>query len=183
MRYLHARRAAHSTESHDDARRAETELLGLVETHPRFVLPYLPLAYLYNTDFNFTLAGSSDPERALQLAKMAMGIDRGHVHGYIVTAWSYLRLRRWEAASQLFEQALNLNPFNATRLKEIAFGLFFLDERDRARELLDRCLLVNPTPEDGFFTDLGLWSAAPRAGGDLRQAGGPPTVWTPSIRP
>lgn len=159
LRYLRANRLALTAATHAEAREAAADLEEQIRTHPRFVLPYLPLASLYNTDFNYTLAGSSDAatrEKALELAKKAISIDRRHVHGYVVAGWSYLRSRRWEPALQLFEQALSLNPFNASRLKEIGFGLLFLDQRDRARELLNRCLLVNPTPEDTYFADLGL---------------------------
>ena len=157
--YLRAREQAKAARSHAEAQAAAALLEELIRTDPDFVLPYLPLASLYNTDFNYTLAGSSGPaqqDKALHLAKTAMSIDRGHVHSYVVAAWCYLRARRWEAASRLLDQALDLNPFNASRLKEIGFGLFFLDERERARELLDRCLLVNPTPDDNYFIDLGL---------------------------
>jgi DNA-binding SARP family transcriptional activator len=157
--YLHAQKRAWAAATHADARAAAAELAELIEAHPNVVLPYPHLAFLYNTDFNYTLAGSSDPAtrgEALRLAKMAMSIDRGHAHSYVIAAWCYLRERRWEPAERLFEQALSLNPFNAGRLKEIGFGLLFLDQRERARALLDRCLLVNPVPEDFIFTDLGL---------------------------
>jgi len=159
LAYVDASRRAHTAASHAAARAAADDLSALIAREPGFVLPYLPLAYLYNTDFNYTRATSSDEalrEQALDLAKTAMTLDRSHLHGYVVAAWSYLRMRRWEAAAQLFEQALSLNPFNPSRLKEIGFGFLFLDQRERARELLNRCLLVNPTPEDNYFIDLGL---------------------------
>jgi DNA-binding SARP family transcriptional activator/TolB-like protein len=156
LRYLYANRRAFTATTHDDARLAATELHDLIAAHPNFVLPYCSLAYLYNTDFNYTRIGSSDASQALDLAKRTMSIDRAHVHGYTVAGWSYLRLHRWEAASELFEQALSLNPFNASRLKEIGFGLLFLDRVEEARELLTRGLLINPVPEDFYFSDLGL---------------------------
>jgi DNA-binding SARP family transcriptional activator len=157
--YLDASRLAKTAATFEEASRAAEDLRGIIAAHPNFVLPYLPLASLYNTDFNYTRAGVSDlarREEALTLAKTAMGIDRGHVHSYTIAAWCYLRGRNWDAAARLFEQALNLNPFNASRLKEIGFGLLFLDRREEARELLNRCLLINPAPEDHYFTDLGL---------------------------
>jgi len=182
LRYVHARDRAWNATSHAEARAAAAELEELIRSHPNFVLPYPHLAFLYNTDFNQTLAGSSDAamrEEARRLAKTAMTIDRSHVHSYIVAAWGYLRERRWEPAAQLFEQALSLNPFNASRLKEIGFGLLFLDQRDRARELLDRCLLVNPVPEDFIFTDLGLLELV--CGNDERAATYFELVANPSI--
>ena len=159
LRYLRARQLATTATTHDAGRAAAAELEALIAANPSFVLPYLSLAYLYNTDFNNTLAGSSDSgmrEKALALAKTAMSVDRGHVHSYTVLAWCYLRDRQWDPAQRLFDQALALNQFHAIRLNEVGFGLLFLGELDRARYLLDRCLLVNPTPDDHFFSDLGL---------------------------
>ena len=158
QRYLLAREAAFSARTFPAAQAAAAELEEMVASFPTFALPYLPLAYLYNTDFGCTRAGSSGPEqrtRALDLAKRAMAVDRGHANGYTATGWSYLRRRQWEPARLLFEQALALNPFHATRVMEVGWGLMFLGEFERSRQLLDRCLLLNPAPEDGFFQDLG----------------------------
>jgi DNA-binding SARP family transcriptional activator/tetratricopeptide (TPR) repeat protein len=159
LAYLDAARRARTAPNHEAALSAAADLRDLIAAEPSFVLPYLPLAYLYNTDFNYTRACSSDADRyreALDLAKTAMNLDRRHNHGYIIAGWSYLRMHRWDAALGLFEQALNLNQYNPGRLMQIGFGFLFLDQPDRARELLNRCLLVNPTPEDDYFIDLGL---------------------------
>jgi DNA-binding SARP family transcriptional activator/TolB-like protein/Tfp pilus assembly protein PilF len=159
QRYVLARDAALSVETHAEALAAAAALEALIETDPKFALPYLPLAKLYNTDFCYTLAGSSGPDqraRALALAKRALSIDRSHVHGYTVTGWCYLRQRRWEPAKAHFDQAIALNPFYAGRLVEVGFGHVFLGDLDRARALIDRCLLLNPAPDDEFFADLGL---------------------------
>jgi DNA-binding SARP family transcriptional activator len=159
LAYADAARRAWTAPTHEIALQAADDLKAMIASDPDFVLPYLPLAYLYNTDFNYTRACTSTAdlcEEALELARTAMKLDRRHLHGYVVAAWSYLRMRRWDAAQELFEQALHLNPFNPNRLKEIGFGLLFLDEADRARELLNRCLLVNPMPDDYYFIDLGL---------------------------
>ncbi len=158
-RYLKARDDAFEAVTFEAARAAADELESLVAAQPDFVLPYLPLARLYNTDFGYTLAGASghaEQDRAFALARNALALDRGHVHGYTVAGWCHLRRRQWAAASTHFEQALRLNPFHADRLKEAGFGFIFLGELDRARTLLDRCLLLNPTPDDEFFNALGL---------------------------
>ncbi|MEO7027531.1 MAG: BTAD domain-containing putative transcriptional regulator, partial [Caulobacteraceae bacterium] len=158
-RYLLAREAAAAATTHDAARAAADELEAMVAAFPDFALPYLPLAALYNTDFACTRASSSGPTetaRALNLAKRALALDRGHVHSYTVTAWSYLRRRQWRPARLHFDQALELNPFHATRVMEVGYGLVFLGDFSEAQRLLDRCLLLNPAPRDGFFSDLGL---------------------------
>jgi DNA-binding SARP family transcriptional activator/Flp pilus assembly protein TadD len=161
-RYVLARDAAQRAETHAQARAAADLLAELVAEDPTFAPPHFALARLYNTDFGFTLAGSTgDAERAraLSLAKAGLRADRGDVHGYTATGWCYLRQRRWEAAREHFEQALKLNPFYAGRVVEVGFGYVFLGDLDRARALLDRCLLLNPAPDDDFFADLGFLEA------------------------
>ena len=158
-RYLVARNAAAQARSFDDARAAARELESIIEAEPGFVLPYLPLARLYNTDFGYTRALSSGPadrERAFLLAKTALAKDRRHVHGYTVMGWCYLWRHQWDAARSHFDQAIALNPFHAERVMEVGFGYLFLGEAETARQLLDRCLMLNPEPRDEFFTDLGL---------------------------
>ncbi len=158
-RYLAARDAAADARSYAEAQAAARDLEQLVAAQPSFVLPSLPLARLYNTDFNYTRAGASgDAEhaRALDLARTALSVDRAHVHGYTVKGWCHLRRRDWGAAQLHFDQAVTLNPFHADRIMEAGFGNIFLGSLHQARTLLDRCLLLNPTPKDMFFTDLGL---------------------------
>ncbi|MEO8925839.1 MAG: BTAD domain-containing putative transcriptional regulator [Caulobacteraceae bacterium] len=160
-RYILAQDAASRARSFDEARAAADLFENLVSSAPSFALPYLPLAKLYNTDFGLTRAGSSGPEhraRALDLAKAALALDRGHVHGYTIAGWCYLRRREWDTAKTYLEQAFALNPFHPRRVMEVGYGFLFLGETERARTLLDRHLLLNPEPDDFFFMDLGLLS-------------------------
>ena len=146
---------------YQQARAAAASLEAMISADPAFARPYLPLSYLYNTDFGHSRALSSGPAeyaRALDLAKMALALDRSNAHAYTAAGWCYLRGRRWAAAHTYFEQALALNPYHVRRLMEAGFGLLFLGDVDRAGKLLDRCLLMNPAPQDGFFNDLALIS-------------------------
>ncbi len=145
--------------SYEQARDAAAALEALLAANPAMAAPYLPLAYLYNTDFGHTRAGGSGPSeraRAFELAKTALAMNRVNAHAYTAVGWSYLRRRQWEPARLHFQQALALNPYHIRRVMEAGYGLIFLGELDTARALLDRCLLLNPSPRDGFFTDLGL---------------------------
>ncbi len=159
QRYVAAREAATAARTFAQATAAKLELEALVAEVPTFALPYLPLAALYNTDFRFTLAGSSGPTeraRALQLTRRALTFDREHANSYTQVAFSHLYKAQWELARENFDQALKLNPFHALRVNEVGFGMVFLGELDTAQKLLDRCLLLNPSPRDDFFVDLGL---------------------------
>ena len=160
-RYLVAREAAMTAPSFEAAGQAAQTLEALIRDHPDFALPYLPLAYLYNTDFHTMRAGAAGPDlfaRALALAKRALAIDRNLAHAYTVAGWCYLRRRSWSTAKDHFEQALDRNFYHPTRVMEVAYGLLFLGDLERSEHLLNRCLLLNPTPHDGYFQDLGLLS-------------------------
>jgi DNA-binding SARP family transcriptional activator/tetratricopeptide (TPR) repeat protein len=183
LRYLGARAAASEARELAEAQAAVRQLEELIEAYPAFALPYLPLARLYNTDFNYTCAGASGPDeraRAFDLAKAALAIDRGHARGYTVTGWCHLRRGDWSAAQAHFDQAVALNPFHADCIMEAGFGQIFLGRLDQAHALLDRCILLNPTPKDMFFMDLGLLELV---AGDHDRAGSyfalvaRPTIW------
>jgi Tfp pilus assembly protein PilF/TolB-like protein len=158
-RFLVAKAEALSARDHVAATAAAQNLEKIIADHPKFTLPHLTLAYLYNTDFNYTLAGSSKEEqysRALYLTKRTLSLDRGYAPAYTVAGWCYLRRRSWDSARRHFEQALELNPFCANRSMEAGFGRLFLGDLAESETLLDRCLLLNPSPDDNFFQDLGF---------------------------
>ena len=159
QRYVQMRETAYKADSFATAQLAATAFEALISEHPTFVLAYLPLAMLYNTDFGYTRATASGPierARALQLCKNALALDPGHAHSYAISGWCYLRAREYGLAETQFEQAVALNPFDANRSMEAGFGLIFLGKTERARSLLSRCLLLNPVPDGRFFQDLGL---------------------------
>jgi len=160
-RYLLARGPDAKARNFHEARAAADSLEAMIAANPSFLPPYLPLSFLYNTDFDYTRAessGSLERARAFELAKMALALDRGNVQAYTTMGWCYLRRRQWRSARDYFDQALALNPYHVRRLMEVGYGLLFLGDLESARALLDRCLLLNPSPQDGFFTDLGLLS-------------------------
>jgi DNA-binding SARP family transcriptional activator/TolB-like protein len=157
--YLTARHLSYSATSHEQAKAAAEQLEGIIAAAPELAVAYPPLIRLYNTDYGYTRAGATTPalrDRAFELAKTALSLDRGHVHSYTVMGWAYLWRRNPAAARSHFEEALRLNPFHAQRIKEVAGGMLILGDPDRAEVLLERCLELSPLPDDEFLTALGL---------------------------
>ncbi len=172
----------------EEARNAAQSLEAMILANPQSTQAHLPLAVLYNTDFFLTRAGSTGPAeraRALELVKVALARDRSNVHAYSVAGWCYLRRRQWDLAKIHLDQALALNPFHTRRLMEVGYGLLFLDELDASRALLNRCLLLNPSPHDDYFTDLGLLSLV-RGEHELAESyfelGADPQIWCEIFR-
>lgn len=171
-----------------EAQAAASTLETMIRDDPTFGEPLLPLVYLYNTDFGHTRACSSGPAehaRALELAKAALAMDRLSVHARTALGWCYLRRRQWDLAKMHFDKALSLNPFHVRRLMEIEFGFILLDQLEQAREILDRCLLINPASHDDYFTDLGLMSLI-KGDHDLAESylevGVDPEIWCSIFR-
>lgn len=182
-RYLLAHGVDARPRTYAEARAAADALEAMIAADVDSTRGLLPLAYMYNTDFFLTRAGGSgeiERDRALDLAKTALARDRSNVHAYVVIGWCYLRRRQWAPAKAHFDQALALNPFHVRRLMEVGYGYLFLGDTDSARSLLDRCLLLNPSPQDGYFTDLGVLSLV-KGDHDLAESyfelGADPEIW------
>lgn len=159
-RYLGAKQIAFYPKiDHATARNHAAALEEIIAAAPDMVVAYGPLIRLYNTHYVYTVAGE-DPAalrgRAFALAQTALSIDRGHIHNYIVMGWCHLWRGNWDAARTHLEQAIRLNPFHAERLKEAAYGMLFLGHHDEGDAYLQRCLELDPLPNDNFFEDLGF---------------------------
>lgn len=159
-RYLRAKHFPFYPKStHAEALKAVEELESIIAAAPSLTVAYGPLIRIYNTHYGYTIAGEDPAEpraRAFALAQTALALDRGHIHNYTVMGWCHLWRGNWDAARTLFQQALRLNPYHAERLKEAAFGLLFLGDHDECDSFLQRCLELDPLPNDNFFEDLGF---------------------------
>lgn len=152
-RYLIAKRRSVAAAAGEEARAAAVELEAIISARPDFGLAYPPLVRLYNTDFGFTELGGSGPAeraRALELARAGLAADRGNVHAYTVLGFCYLYHCEARLARDSFEQALTLNPYNPVRVSDVATGMIYLGEFDRARELRVLGHQLQPFADDSF---------------------------------
>lgn len=183
-RYLIAKRRSLAASSFAEASAAARELEALVAERPDFALAYPPLVRLYNIDFGYTALGSSDSgtrDRALALAKAGLAADRGHVHAYTVLGFCHLYHGQFGEAARCFEQALERNPYNPVRLNEVATGMIYLGEFDRARDLLDLSLRLQQFASDNHHEDLGwlnLLTGEPEAACRAFAAMASPSIWS-----
>lgn len=155
-RYLIAKRQAAAPRSYAEARAAAEALERLIAERPEFALAYPPLVRLYNIDYAWTALGSTGPTelaRALELAKAGLAADRDNAHAHVVLAFCHLRNQEPDAASRCLEAALALNPHNTFRLREVATGLAYLGQFERAAQLYDLSRDLQPVPDDLYFED------------------------------
>jgi DNA-binding winged helix-turn-helix (wHTH) protein/tetratricopeptide (TPR) repeat protein len=140
-RYFAARRRMRGLLDYDDARALALEWERLIALQQGMASAYPPLIRLYNTDFCYTGLGSTgerERSRAYALAHEAFALDPADSHLRSVKAWCHLWANEASLAREHFEQGLVLNPLDSARLIEAATGFMFLDELDRASELLEQ---------------------------------------------
>jgi DNA-binding winged helix-turn-helix (wHTH) protein len=157
--YLLNKLKMRSLNSLAEARRLAASWEELIERDPGFAQSYGPLIRLYNTDFAYSGFGASgEPERrrAYELAHQAITVDPTDSHLHTVKGWCHLWAGESAFARLHLREALDLNPYNKVRLNEVATALIFLNELDRARELLDRCNALTPFATEAADEEEGL---------------------------
>ena len=158
--YFVNRTKMRSLETLEQGRQLAAAWERLIEAHPDFVQAYPPLIRLYDTDYSFTgpgATGETERRRAYELAHRAAAIDPTESHLHTVKGWCHLWLGESALARDHFEQALELNPYHRPRLVEIATGYMFLDDLDRAGELLDRCRSLAAVMTEVPYEEEGLY--------------------------
>ncbi len=146
-------------DSFAEAREVAAAWERLIEDNPNFAPAYPPLTRLYNTDYCYAGLGSTgekERRRAYELAHRALAIDPTESHLQTVKGWSHLWAGETALARQHLDQALHLNPYNQSRLVEVATAFMYLDDLDGAAELLERCRDLTPFATEAPHEEQGL---------------------------
>jgi DNA-binding winged helix-turn-helix (wHTH) protein len=157
--YLLTKLRMRGMDSFAEAREVAAAWEQLIEQHPNFGPAYPPLTRLYNTDFCYSGLGSTgdkERRRAYELAHKAFAIDPTEAHLQTVKGWSHLWAGETALARQHLQAALNLNPYNQSRLVEAAKAFMYLDDLDGAAELLERCRNLTPFSTEAPHEEQGL---------------------------
>jgi DNA-binding winged helix-turn-helix (wHTH) protein/tetratricopeptide (TPR) repeat protein len=132
---------------------------ALIADHPGFWQAYPPLMRLYNTDYCFACIGSTGPAeraRAHALAIAAIAYEPADSHLHSARAWCHLWAGEPALARLHLEEALRLNPWNQSRLLEAATAFMFLDDLDRASDLIERSRQLTPFAAHAPHEEQGL---------------------------
>lgn len=139
--YYQLRLRMRSLEGMDDAREIASAWERLIAAYPDLVQAYPQLIRLYHTDYCFNGLGATDMSerrRAYELAHRALAMDPTDSHLHTVKGWCHLWAAEAGLAARHFDEAARLNPYHQARLIELATGFMFLDDLDRAAQLLER---------------------------------------------
>jgi DNA-binding winged helix-turn-helix (wHTH) protein/tetratricopeptide (TPR) repeat protein len=146
-------------DSFAEAREVAAAWERLIEEHPNFAPAYPPLTRLYNTDYCYSGLGATGAEerrRAYELAHRAFAIDPTESHLQTVKGWSHLWAGEAALARRHLDEALRLNPYNQSRLVELAKAFMYLDDLEGAAELLERCRTLTSFATEAPHEELGL---------------------------
>ena len=157
--YFSTRLRSHAAITLAAAKEIAASWEAMIADHPDFTLAYPPLTRLYDTDYCFTGIGSTgeaERARAYELAHIAVSIAPTDGHLQTVKGWAHLWHGEPELAEQHLEEALRLNPYNQRRLVELATGVMYLGQLDRAADLLVRCRDLTPFTMDALHEEEGL---------------------------
>lgn len=142
-----------------DAREVAASWEQLIGEHPTLAHAYPPLIRLYNTDFCYTglgATGAAERARAYELAHKAVALDPTEAHFHTVKGWCHMWADEVAHAREHFEEALRLNPYNQNRLVEAATAFMFLDDLERAADLLERCRNLTGLSSEAPHEEEGL---------------------------
>jgi TolB-like protein len=103
------------------------------------------LSELYLDSYTLGYPTVDDPIReGYELAKRAISIDPKCQHAHQQFAWAKIFMKNKEEAIEAMESCLALNPSSVSSLGAIGFGMACASEYERADELLQQSLSLNP---------------------------------------
>ena len=146
-------------QSFAEAREIAASWERMIAEHPGFAQAYPPLTRLYNTDHCYSGLGSTgeaERQRAYDLAHKAFALDPGEAHLHAVKGWAHLWAGETVLARVHLEEAIRLNPYNQNRLVEVTKAFLYLEDLDKADELLNRCRELTPFATEAPHEEQGL---------------------------
>ncbi len=132
----------HSREAHEISRKMLEQAMSV---HPNNAICLSWLANIYLDGYTLGYPTAENPvKEAYRLAQKAVGLDPTYQMGHIIFAWVHVYMREREKAVELFEFCCELGPLSSSEEGTLGFGFACVGKYDRAKELLDRSLSLNP---------------------------------------
>ncbi len=140
--------------------RVRTCLEKTVEHSPKYATAWALLSWLYGDEVRYgfnALPGEDGRRRSLRAAERAVAADANSA-----TAHSYLSVARFllgdddGGAREAAETALRLSPNDSEVLADAAFNYAMIDGSDRARQLAQKAIDLNPGRPAWYWGGLAL---------------------------
>ena len=139
-------------EANGQARQLFEKAVGL---EPRYADAYAAQAITYWADW--VMQWSQDPttlKRAFELSQKALALDDALSHPHMVLGFVYLWQKRHEAALTEANQAITLDPNNATNYATRAMILNFMGRPEEAIPSMEQAMRLNPRYPNWYLLQL-----------------------------
>jgi adenylate cyclase len=143
-----------SKEANWHARRLFEEAIDLA---PNYSRAFSALSRTHNLDwrYSWSVAPHESLESAITFARRAKDLDRLDARGFAELGYARLYRRQHDDALAEYAQAMSLNPNDSDIIAEYADALVYVEQPQRAVELLQKAMRLNP-----YYPDWYLWYLA-----------------------
>lgn len=127
------------------------------EFDPNYGRSYAGMSRTFNLAWRYrwTDSPAAALDRSVELAVDATRRDGLDARGHSQLGFACLYKRQHDASLAAYERAIELNPNDADILAEMADALSYADKADRAIDLLQRAMRLNPIYPDWYLWNLG----------------------------
>lgn len=156
LKLLHGLEAFHNR-SPGHVERAIKIAREVIALDPDYPKGYTLLArsLLRQVSHNESESPSASIEQAAQLAQKVLDMDESDIDAHIVLANVYVQRNQNEMAIAELEKVVSLNPNSTEALNSLARMLLRLDKPQRALDLFQRSIRLDPINEQKTFLKLG----------------------------
>jgi TolB-like protein/class 3 adenylate cyclase/Tfp pilus assembly protein PilF len=137
----------------EDNKKAQEFFRKAIELDPNFARAYVGLAYAYNLDIDMQFGDSWDQsmDDLLKTAQKAVALDPYDAEARFLHGLYFQYLNDYERAVSGLDQALELNPNQADVLAHSIFLLKKAGQPERALDLVERAVRLNPHHPDWYY--------------------------------
>ncbi|WP_262273070.1 adenylate/guanylate cyclase domain-containing protein [Microvirga yunnanensis] len=124
-----------------------------IRMDPGFARAYAALSKTYNLEWRYRWSKDSSRSigMALELAKIAVEMDRLDARGHAELGFAHLYRRELDESLSAYEEALDLNPNDADIIAEYGDALIYDGEPARCIGLVDKAIRLNPSHPDWYL--------------------------------
>jgi TolB-like protein/Tfp pilus assembly protein PilF len=138
--------------------RSRQNFLKAIELDPNYARAYEGVAYTYYANWSFLLSACPDDDlnQAFGYAERAIALDDAENRAHYMLALTHAFRREYEQARLHQKKAVKLNPNDANMLVRMSYLLPLLGEHEKAIELGERALRLNPFYPNRYLTLLAF---------------------------
>jgi adenylate cyclase len=124
---------------------------------PGYARSYAGLARTFQEDWRYRWSDTPELclEHAVTLAQRSIQLDPGDARGHAAYGYACLFKRRHDESLAAYQRATELNPNDADVLAETGHCASCCGDPQRALQLLDRAMRLNPFYPDSYLWNLG----------------------------